>query len=79
MAQAETIISLSEAMRLHSRRAARRHRPADTLPADCRAASIYLKKFAALLVIEEAKTERDPTKKRILEGEATSLWCGGGR
>lgn len=76
MAKAVAILSLSGLMRAHSRRASRGARPHETLAADCRAASIYLRRFASLLMLEEAKQEPDLARRRELESEASTLWCG---
>jgi hypothetical protein len=39
---------------------------------------LYLRRFAALLIIEESQRERDLVRRRELEHEAAQLWLRGG-
>ena len=68
MAQAATIIALSERLRKQSCKARN-----PEIVADLRLATCYLRALAALKIAEEADHERDPTRKHWLEQEAVKL------
>jgi hypothetical protein len=41
---------------------------------DLRLSIFHLRRYASMLVAEEARRERNPTRRRQLEQEASDLW-----
>jgi hypothetical protein len=68
MAQAASIIALSERLRRQFRRVRNR----ETID-DLRLATAYLRALAVLKISEEAEVATDPARKQQLEQEATQL------
>jgi hypothetical protein len=75
MPSASSILSLSERLRKSSRTARRAGHDASAF--DLRAASIYLRHLASLLIASEAEAEPNIKRKVALEREAAAL-CDGG-
>ena len=73
MLKAESIIALSERLRQQSRRS-RNH----DMTADLRLAALYLRRFASIVILDEAAVERDERRKAKLQDEGMSLWLSGG-
>jgi hypothetical protein len=73
MVSAESVLALTERLRKRAH-LARRDRSVDHAT-DLRAATFYLRRFAALLIAEEAKNESDPARRRRLVQESSALWC----
>jgi len=69
MVKAESILALTERLRGHARRAK------GNLGADLRLARLHLRRYAALLIADEAAGEPDPSRKAQLIEEIVSLRC----
>jgi hypothetical protein len=76
MVTASSVISLSERLR-HQSQLARREGRRTSVP-DLRLAILYLRRYAALLIIDESQREPNPVRRRELEHEAAQLWLRGG-
>jgi hypothetical protein len=72
MLKAESVLSLSLRLRYEALRQMRRGRR--QAAADIRLAAAYLRQYATLIILDEAKAEKDPSRKRQLEDEACATW-----
>jgi hypothetical protein len=71
MVSAEGVIALCERLKQQSQ-LVRRGRRGDAA-SDLRLAVFYLRRFAAVIMIDEAAAE-EPGRRRQIEDEATDLW-----
>ena len=64
----EGILALSERLKQTAKRTRNRE-----LGSDLRLAVLYLRRFASILIADEAKVEGNPKRKQELEAEAAKL------
>ena len=76
MIKVEALLALIERLSKHAREARRSKQPR-TLVADLRLSIQYHRRFASMLIADEAKAETDQARKHQLEVEASSLVPGG--
>ena len=72
MIKVEALLALIERLSKHAREA-RRSKQSKTLVADLRLSIQYHRRFASMLIADEAKAETDQARKHELEVEASSL------
>jgi hypothetical protein len=69
VAAVESILALSQRLQRHAKRGG-----GSELAVDLRLAAVHLRRYAAVLICEEAEAERDPARRKSLLSEALSTW-----